>query len=93
MNKLELISALKERTHLTKSEAAEIIRFFFNLLSDSFTKGEHVEIRGLFSFHVKNTRVIPDGIPKQGEKSSYPLKNCLSLNAERSFESEWIFSV
>jgi len=36
MNKLELISTLKERANLTKSEAAEVIKVFFDSLSDSF---------------------------------------------------------
>jgi len=30
MNKLELISALKDRTSLTKAEAAEVVRIFFD---------------------------------------------------------------
>ncbi len=42
MNKLELISALKERASLTKSEASEIIKIFFDSLSDSFVEGERV---------------------------------------------------
>ena len=42
MNKLELISALKERANLTKTEAAEIIKLFFDSLSDAFANGERV---------------------------------------------------
>lgn len=74
MNKLELILTLKERTHLTKSEAAEIIRIFFDLLSDSFTKGERVEIRGLCSFHVKKYKSYTGRNPKTGEKVTIPPK-------------------
>ncbi|MBU0464535.1 MAG: HU family DNA-binding protein, partial [Proteobacteria bacterium] len=39
MNKLELISTLKEKANLTKNEAAEVIKIFFDSLSDSFVKG------------------------------------------------------
>ncbi|MBU0973351.1 MAG: HU family DNA-binding protein, partial [Proteobacteria bacterium] len=53
MNKLELISTLKERASLTKAEAADVIRIFFDSLAESFIKGERVEIRGLCSFHIK----------------------------------------
>ncbi|MCK5350301.1 MAG: HU family DNA-binding protein, partial [Desulfobacula sp.] len=53
MNKLELISTLKEKANLTKSEASEVIKIFFDSLSDSFVKGERVEIRGFCSFHIK----------------------------------------
>ena len=50
MNKLELISALKDRANLTKSEAAEVIKLFFDSLSDAFKNGDRVEIRGFCSF-------------------------------------------
>ncbi|MCG8553397.1 MAG: HU family DNA-binding protein, partial [Desulfobacterales bacterium] len=53
MNKLELISTLKDRANLTKSEAADVIKIFFDSLSEAFVKGERVEIRGLCSFHIK----------------------------------------
>ena len=42
MNKLELISTLKDRADLTKAEAAEVIKIFFDSLSESFVKGERV---------------------------------------------------
>jgi len=45
MNKLELISTLKDRADLTKTEAAEVIKIFFDSLADSFVNGERVEKR------------------------------------------------
>jgi integration host factor subunit beta len=68
MNKLELISTLKEKAHLTKSEAAQVIKIFFDSLSDSFVKGERVEIRGLCSFHIKEYKSYTGRNPKTGQK-------------------------
>ena len=68
MNKLELISTLKERANLTKSEAADVIKIFFDSLSDAFVKGERVEIRGLCSFHIKEYKSYVGRNPKTGEK-------------------------
>jgi integration host factor subunit beta len=74
MNKLELISTLKERANLTKAEAAEVIRLFFDSLAESFIKGERVEIRGLCSFHIKEYKSYTGRNPKTGQKVQIPPK-------------------
>jgi integration host factor subunit beta len=74
MNKLELISTLKEKTDLTKSEAAEVIKIFFDSLADAFTQGERVEIRGFCSFHIKEYKSYTGRNPKTGQKVTIPPK-------------------
>ncbi|MCF6248270.1 MAG: integration host factor subunit beta [Desulfobacula sp.] len=74
MNKLELISTLKERANLTKSESAEVIKIFFDSLSNSFADGERVEIRGFCSFHVKEYKSYTGRNPKTGQKVTIPPK-------------------
>ncbi|MCP4722680.1 MAG: integration host factor subunit beta [Desulfobacteraceae bacterium] len=74
MNKLELISTLKERANLTKAEAAEVIKLFFDSLAESFIKGERVEIRGLCSFHIKEYKSYTGRNPKTGQKVQIPPK-------------------
>ncbi len=74
MNKLELISTLKYRADLTKAEAAEVIKIFFDSLADSFVKGERVEIRGLCSFHIKEYKSYVGRNPKTGQKVEIPPK-------------------
>jgi integration host factor subunit beta len=74
MNKLELISTLKERANLTKAEAAEVIRLFFDSLAESFIEGERVEIRGLCSFHIKEYKSYTGRNPKTGQKVKIPPK-------------------
>jgi len=74
MNKLELISTLKEKTRLTKPEAAEVVKIFFDSLSDSFANGERVEIRGLCSFYIKEYKSYTGRNPKTGQKVTIPPK-------------------
>jgi integration host factor subunit beta len=74
MNKLELISTLKEKANLTKSEAADVIKIFFDSLSESFANGERVEIRGLCSFHIKEYKSYTGRNPKTGQKVTIPPK-------------------
>jgi len=68
MNKLELISALKNEANISKSEAAKIVQIFFDSMADALAQGERVEIRGLCSFFVKDYKSYVGRNPKTGEK-------------------------
>lgn len=68
MNKLELIAALKNEANISKSESAEVVRIFFDSMSDALAQGERVEIRGLCSFFVKEYKSYVGRNPKTGDK-------------------------
>jgi integration host factor subunit beta len=68
MNKLELISALKNEANISKAEAAEVVQIFFDSMTDALANGERVEIRGLCSFFVKDYKSYTGRNPKTGEK-------------------------
>jgi len=53
MNKIDLILALKDTNHLSRSEAETVITLFFDKMADALAKGDRVEIRGLCSFFIK----------------------------------------
>ena len=68
MNKLELISALKNDAGISKSEAAKVVQIFFDSMADAMAQGKRVEIRGLCSFYVKNYKSYVGRNPKTGDK-------------------------
>ena len=68
MNKADLITALKNETGLTKSEADVVVNLFFNEMSEALANGDRVEIRGLCSFYVKKYKVYTGRNPKTGKK-------------------------
>ena len=74
MNKLELITALKEETKITKTEAAQIVDIFFDGMSEALAKDDRVEIRGLCSFYVKKYKSYKGRNPKTGESVPVPEK-------------------
>jgi len=74
LNKLELIQAVKDRTGLSKQEASEVIKIFFDSLSDAFVEGERVEIRGLCSFFIKEYKGYTGRNPKTGKQVQVPSK-------------------
>jgi integration host factor subunit beta len=67
MNKLELISTLKNEGQIAKKEAATIVDLFFSKISTSLAEGDRVEIRGLCSFYVKKYKAYAGRNPKTGE--------------------------
>jgi len=68
MNKLELISILKNQADLSKAEAATVVDLFFDNMADVLARGDRVEIRGLCSFYVKEYESYVGRNPKTGEK-------------------------
>jgi integration host factor subunit beta len=67
MNKLQLISALKEEAKLSKTEAAQIVDIFFDEMTEALANDDRVEIRGLCSFYVKKYKSYKGRNPKTGE--------------------------
>ncbi len=68
MNKLELVTALKDKTNISKSESAKVVKSFFDSMSDAMAQGERVEIRGFCSFFIKNYKSYTGRNPKTGEQ-------------------------
>lgn len=68
MNKLELISALKNDAEISKTEAAKIVQIFFDSMAEAMARGQRVEIRGLCSFYVKIYKSYVGRNPKTGDK-------------------------
>ena len=68
MNKIDLIQALKDSNHLSKSEAEKIVAIFFDKMTEALAQGDRVEIRGLCSIFVKEYGGYTGRNPKTGEK-------------------------
>lgn len=69
MNKADLITALKEETGLSKSEADSVVNLFFNEMAETLAKGDRVEIRGLCSFYIKQYKAYVGRNPKTGSST------------------------
>ncbi len=69
MNKIDLIQTLSTTNDISKVEAAKLVSIFFDQMASTLEKGDRVEIRGLFSFYVKDyegyTHGLKELIPPQ----------------------------
>jgi integration host factor subunit beta len=68
MNKIDLIQALKDSNHLSRSEAETVINLFFDKMAEALSQGDRVEIRGLCLFFVTKYGGYTGRNPKTGEK-------------------------
>ena len=68
MNKIDLIQALKDSNHLSKSEAAAVVDTFINGMAEALANGDRLEIRGFCSFFVKEYGGYTGRNPKTGEQ-------------------------
>ncbi|MEW6076232.1 MAG: HU family DNA-binding protein [Thermodesulfobacteriota bacterium] len=68
MNKLELITALKDKAGISKAESAKVVKIFFDSMANNLAEGGRIEIRGLCSFFVKEYKSYTGRNPKTGER-------------------------
>ena len=86
MNKLELISALREKADLSKAEATGVIDLIFDNMADVLARGDRVEIRSLCSFYVKEYDAYTGRNPKTGEKVKIKPKKLPFFKAGRDLK-------
>jgi integration host factor subunit beta len=87
VNKLELISTLREKTNLSKIEAAAVVELFINKMSDALACGDRVEIRGLCSFYVKKYKSYIGRNPWSGKKVPIKPKKLPFFRAGRELKA------
>jgi len=86
MNKLELIEAIRTEAEISKSDAARVVKVFFEEMADALARGDRVEIRGLCSIHVKDYGGYTGRNPKTGEKVAIKPKKLPFFKAGRELK-------
>ena len=75
MTRSELINRVADRVpHLTRKDEEIVVDTIFDVMTDSLSRGEGIEIRGFGSFKVKHRRERQGRNPKTGEQVQIPSK-------------------
>ena len=83
MTKAELITALSERSDITKKDADTYISAVIDIITETLAKGERVQIVGFGSFEVRE-RAAREGVnPQTREKMTIPASKVPSFKAGR----------
>lgn len=67
VNKLKLIETLKTRSNLSHKDATNVVNLFFTEMAEALARKERIEIRGLWSFYLKQYDGYTGRNPKTGQ--------------------------
>ena len=86
MNKAELISAVAEKTGLSKKDSEKAINATFDTITLSMEAGEKVQLVGFGNFEVKAREARACRNPKTGETVMAPASNRPVFTAGKAFK-------
>ncbi len=86
MTKSELIDALHQENDITRKEATEVVKIFFDEMSNALAKDDRVEIRGLCSIYVKKYKAYTGRNPKTGKTVKIKTKKLPFFKAGRELK-------
>ena len=68
MNKTELISAVAEKSGVSKKDAEKVVNATFDVITVALTKGDKVALVGFGNFEVRERAAREGKNPRTGEK-------------------------
>jgi nucleoid DNA-binding protein len=81
LNKTELVSAVAEKTQLSKSKAEEVINNLLEIIASNLSTGEKIQLLGFGSFEVKSRSERTGRNPQTGETITIPAARIPSFTA------------
>lgn len=86
MNKQELLSAMAEKSGLTKKDSEAALAAFIETVQDTLKKGEKVQLIGFGSFEVRDRAARTGKNPFTGEEMNIPAAKVPAFKAGRALK-------
>ena len=86
MNKAELIAAIAAKTGETKKSAEETINAFVDVVTESLTKGDKVQLVGFGSFEVRKRAARKGRNPQTKEEIKIPASKAPVFKAGKALK-------
>ena len=86
MNKQELLSAMAEKSGLTKKDSEAALAAFIETVQDTLKKGEKVQLIGFGSFEVRDRAARTGKNPLTGEEMNIPASKVPAFKAGRALK-------
>lgn len=83
MNKKEMADVLAEARNTTKKEAAELVETFINVISDTLSSGEEVDLYGFGKFKLSQRKAYTARNPQTGQPIEVPEKRVVTFKASK----------
>ncbi len=86
MNKQELLSAISEKSGLTKKDSEAALAAFIETVQESLKKGDKVQLIGFGSFEVRERAARSGKNPLTGEPMNIPAAKVPAFKAGRALK-------
>lgn len=86
MNKTELISAVAEKTGLSKKDADNAVNAMLNTVMESVAKGEKVQIVGFGTFELRSRSERQGRDPRTNSPITIPASRVPAFKAGKAFK-------
>ncbi len=86
MNKQELISAIAEKTGLTKADVEKMVSAFVDTTKESLAKGESLQLIGFGTFSVSERAARTGRNPQTGKELQIAAKKVAKFKAGKALD-------
>ena len=87
MNKEDLVNAIREKSGLTKKDAAAAASATIEAIKEALAKGEKVQLLGFGTFDVIERAARTGVNPQTGEKLQIPAKKAVRFRAGKTLKA------
>ncbi len=86
MNKAELVSAIADKTSLSKKDAESAIKAFTEVIAEELKKGEKVQLVGFGTFEVSKRAARVGRNPQTGKEMKIPASKAPKFKAGKALK-------
>lgn len=86
MNKTELISAIAEKTDLSKKDSEAALKAFTDIVTEELKKGEKIQLVGFGTFEVAERAARTGRNPQTGEEMTIPASKIPKFKAGKALK-------
>lgn len=86
MNKTELITAIAEKTELSKKDAEKAVKAFTDVVVEELKKGEKIQLVGFGTFEVSERAARTGRNPQTGAEMKIPASKSPKFKAGKAFK-------
>lgn len=86
MNKMELVSAMADKTGLAKKDAEAALKAFTDVVAEELKKGEKIQLVGFGTFEVSERAARTGRNPQTGEEMTIPASKAPKFKAGKALK-------
>jgi DNA-binding protein HU-beta len=86
MNKMELVSAMADKTGLSKKDAEVALKAFTDVVAEELKKGEKIQLVGFGTFEISERAARTGRNPQTGKEMTIPASKAPKFKAGKALK-------